>query len=252
MIDGIFEINSYEMDDVLDSIKKASSDIEITNYDAKETFEPNKQSNVFGNGSKKINSQMDELHDQVHHLGSVMEKGANSIYELEMSLANEIKEIQIPKGYETNDSIKDNQAVSINLFKNDGTSVNEGENSITESTYDDTTRIVKENLVDINNGQIQTQTFDENQLQVNSTVLSDISKDETTIKEFDENAYTDNKQTLYNMNNNNANEVKEIDDINNIEEIRIKEMTNNKNETNEASLNFKSDDITRKELKKIN
>ena len=223
MLEGIFEINSYEMDDILGYIKQTSQEVESTNDEAKTTFEPNKKSEVFGNGARTINNQMDELYEQISRFGNAMQKGTSAIFNLEMKLVEEARNIQIPNGFGTNNTVTNKETSTIGLSKTDGLSVNNGVAS-QEMSLDDTSEIVKENLVDIMKDTPQEQRFEEEQLATKEVALNNIVKNETVAQEFNENAYTNNKKSLYEMENKDVNEINDFVDINKTKDTKIEEM----------------------------
>lgn len=215
MLEGIFEINSYEIDDLLKYIGTTSNELEEENEKAKQTFEPNKKSEIFGKGSKTINDQMDEIFNQIDHLEFAMKKGTSLIFETEMKILDEARDLQIPVGFETNNMVKNNAASGIKLDKNDGRSVNEG-NSSKEITFEMNSEIEKENLKDITSTNTIEQRLAEEQINLGKINLSNIENGITEEKAFNENGYTNNKQILETMDNNTTKEINNEVSINEI------------------------------------
>lgn len=238
VLEGTFEINSYEIDDLLSYMLKASSDLEQTNGNAKKAFEPNKQSEVFGKGAQKINNQMDEIKNNVEHLENVMKKGTSTIFDTEMKILEEARCLEIPTGFEINDVVTDKTTKEIGLSKLDGQSVNEG-TAQSELNVDINSVINKENLTNITKDETQEQHFDESELRVKDTTLKDITSSETEKQEFDEqalnvddvllkdisnketkvvsfddNLYSNNKATLQSINTGNVTPINDEIEIN--------------------------------------
>ncbi len=201
MLEGIFEINSYEIDDLISYMGKASSDLDQTNSDAKKAFEPNKKSEVFGKGSQKINNQMEEIKNNVEHLENVMKKGTSAIFDTEIKILEEARNIEIPVGFETNDVVTDKSTKEIGLSKLDGKSVNEGKEQ-SELNVNINSVIDKENLTNIAKEETKEQNFDENELRVKDTILKDITRRETEKQEFDEQALKVDEVLLKDIGNN--------------------------------------------------
>ncbi len=223
MLEGVFEINSYEIDDLLGYIKTTGGEVEAENDEAKKTFEPNKRSEVFGQGAQKINDQMDEIYNQIDHLGIAMQKGTSSIFETEMKILEEARALEIPMGFGTNDTVTDKSAGSIGLSKEDSRSVNEG--VLGEAISPEiNSEIEKENIEDITKSATEEQMLDENQLKVNEVGLEGVKTDETEAKDFDDRNYTENRQVIEQMENNSVGPIKDEVEINNVEEVDIEGM----------------------------
>ncbi len=226
MLEGIFEINSFEIDDLLSYMGKASSDLEQTNGNAKKAFEPNKEAEVFGKGAQKINDQMDEIKNNVEHLENVMKKGTSAIFDTEIKILEEAKSLEIPTGFEINDVVTDKATKEINLFKLDGLSVNEG-TAQSELNVNISSVINKENLTNITKDETQEQNFDENELRVRDTLLRDITSKETEKQELDENEFRVRDTTLRDITNKET-EKQEFDEQSlNVDDVLLKDISNN-------------------------
>ena len=223
MLEGIFEINSYEIDDLLGYINTTSGEVGAENEEAKKTFEPNKRSEVFGRGAQTINDQMDEIYNQIDHLGTAMQKGTSAIFETEMKILEEARALEIPKGFETNDTITDKTTANIGLEKEDSRSVNEGQLG-TAINPEINSEIEKENIEDITKAATEEQMLDENQLRVNEVGLQEVKQDETEAQDFNEREYTDNRQNIEQMENNSVGPIRDEVEINNVDEVKIEEM----------------------------
>ena len=221
MIEGIFEINSYEIDDLLGYIRGTSHDVEETNDEAKTDFECYKRSEVFGKGAQTINDQMDVIFEKLDSLGNVMQNGTSKIFETEMKILQEARDLEIPTGYETKETMTDKSASGVGLEKNDGTSVNEGKAS-EEIKVEINSEIEEEKLKDIRSEETERQELEERTFKGEEVGLRDITQEETQEQRMEDN-YTDNRQEIAAM------EEKEAQ-----REVEVKEIEGNKVELGEV------------------
>ena len=241
MLEGIFEINSYEIDDLLSNINTTSNEVEVANDEAKEDFEAYKKSEVFGKGAQIINDQVDAIFDSLESLGNVMYKGTSTIFETEMKILQEARDLEIPMGYEVNNTVTDKNAGGISLTKNDGRSVNEGENP-SEITPEMEEEVEKEELENIEKAETERQEMDENEIRVNEVSLGNIENGETRREEYRD-EYTENEQQLGRMEEKEAGEIRDEVEINETEKTALEGMETGNKGTEEQEIKFNEEGI---------
>ena len=244
MLEGIFEINSYEIDDLLSYISNTANDVESTNDEAKVDFDHFKKSEVFGKGAQKLNDQMDSIFNSIDSLGIVMKKGTSFIFETEMKILEEARDLEIPMGFATNDVVTNKSASSVNLTKNDGRSVNDGVASSTINPEINSS-VEKENLENINNNVTERQDLDEGQITDHSTVLENINGNETVAQHFEDN-YDMAAENLNSINQNTQEIPTENDvEINAPEKITLASFNNTPapQENTDFNINMNSENI---------
>jgi len=194
VFEGIFEINSYEIDDLLEHTGKTSSDILNTNDEAKSTLEPYKQSEVFGEGAKTINEQLDQVFDELLDFRNNFQKGTSAVFETEMKILEEARNLQIPTGFSLNGTSIKEQAKEVTLSKNDGRSVNDGESTTNEEKMDDYAETEHNELRnDYNENGLEEQELTQGNNIYNQKMLSNINVGTSgQIVENDFNANTNN------------------------------------------------------------
>ncbi len=185
MFEGIFEINSYEIDDLLEQTGKTSSDISNTNDEAKSTLEPYKQSEVFGEGAKTINEQLDQVFDELLDFRNSFQKGTSAVFETEMKILEEARNLQIPTGFSLNGTSIKEQAKDVTLSKNDGRSVNDGESTTNEEKMDDYTETEHNELRN---------DYNENGLEINEKI--DISGKMTDLNSINNNSNLEEQELI--------------------------------------------------------
>lgn len=126
MLDGIFEINSFEIDDILGSINNTDSQINDTNDEAGSNFICFKQSGVFSKGITQIQAQMGTISSSLKLMNKAIQRGKESAFSVELSLGNEISSLEIPKDFAVNNDLTQKTFKAVSLKKNDGKSVTNG------------------------------------------------------------------------------------------------------------------------------
>lgn len=175
MLYGIFEIESEEIDDICLYYNKTSQDINSTNDESKINFKPLKSAEVFGNGAQKINNQLDLFSEKFMLLSNALQKCKDRTFDEEYHLRDEIRNIQIPKGFDVNDSSHSNTFDNIALSKDDGRSVNDGKELFDNTEEFNSSVKYNNNLQDFNNdGGKQEQNINF-KLDGNMTKLEDIT-----------------------------------------------------------------------------
>ena len=126
MLNGIFELNSYEIEDVQGNMNSVDSELTGTNDEAKQNFISFKQSGVFSKGIKKIHNQMESISGSLKLMNKAIQRGTASAFAQEATLASEISSLEIPKDFAVNNDLTQKTFKAVALKKKDGQSVNKG------------------------------------------------------------------------------------------------------------------------------
>lgn len=176
MENNVFIIREEEIGDTTYSLGRAEQSIEDTKRDFPYQFRGMKESGLFANGVDKINKQMENITNTIFNVKEKIKKHSNEVFDMERMYDKRAQEIEIPQDFVKNDSKKVNTIDDIYLSKNDGLSVNNGENiniineleeydineqklgsivsnnGLKEEKYDSSSILERENLGSINNG----------------------------------------------------------------------------------------------------
>ena len=191
MLEGVFEINNYEMDEIFRNMNQTNVNIDDSNDEAKKDFVSYKQSGVFGNGIKTINDQMDTITNSMMVMSGAIQKGTQAIFETEFKLLQEARDLEIPKGFETSNITSTSVSSNISLNKNDGKSVNNGTASSKIKEDLNSSIHSKENLTEMNDNTTLEQRIDENIYTNNKIKLASLE----TQSENKEETFQDYKET---------------------------------------------------------
>ncbi len=240
MLDGIFEIESEEIDELCSYYNKTSQEINDANQEAKRDFEPLKRAEVFGRGAQKINNQLDLFSDKFIMLSNALQKSMSKTFEEEYHFRDEIRSLQIPKDFGVNDSSHSNSFENVTLVKNDGRSVNEG-----KALFDNTEEFASSvkyntNLQDFNNNGGKENQNINFKLNGNETRLEDITSKNLENQEL--NFRLDGKEkNLQNIDSESLNEQK-IDFNLNGGNVNISNI-NSSQSIKQENIEFDDDDI---------
>lgn len=239
-MDGIFEIESEEIDEICLYYNRTSQEINGANQEAKRDFDSLKRAEVFDRGAQKINNQLDLFSDKFIMLSNALQKSMNKTFEEEYHLRDEIRSLQIPKDFGVNNSSHSNSFDNVTLTKNDGRSVNEGKALFDNTEEFNSSVNYNTNLQDFNNErgkEVQNINF---KLNGNETRLEDITSKELEKQEL--NFRIDGKEeNLQNIDGGNLNEQK-IDFNLNGGNVNISNI-NNSQSIKQENIDFNDDNI---------
>ena len=103
MAEEVLEINSYETDDIKSGLNELNKDITTVNDELSKDFASYKHSEILGKSMNKLNNQLEDIASSIMIMSNSVQKGTDSMFELEYKLSEEVKAIDIPKGFETTD-----------------------------------------------------------------------------------------------------------------------------------------------------
>ena len=221
---NVFIIKEDEVGDTTYSLGRAEQSIEDTKRDFPYQFRGMKESGLFATGVDKINKQMENITNTIFNVKEKIRRHSNEVFDMERMYDKRAQEIDIPQDFVKNDSKQVNTIDDIYLSKNDGRSVNNGEdidiiNNLEE--YD----LNKQNLGSIvSNNEVKEEKYDSSsslehkQLDNinNDKDTEEINHDDKTVIENEELKMINNNNNLQNINydnNFNLNNVS-ISDIN--------------------------------------
>ena len=102
-----------------------------------ENMEPISNTGVYGNGVQMIDSQIVAIKDGLTDFKTITTNNSNAIIELEKRLTKEVENIVLPKDFDADDTGYTVELDSTELSKNDGTSIDSNNETVTYS-FDDT------------------------------------------------------------------------------------------------------------------
>lgn len=234
-LEGIFEINSYEMDDIFGNMNKTSAELDTSNSESKQDFVSMKQSRVFGNGIETINEQMDEITNSMMMMSNTIQKGTQAIFETEFKLLQEVSDIQIPNGFETNDIASSVTTSSVTLKKRDGESINNGNSSSQVDLDFNSTINSKETLNEMKESDTSSKELDESAYDVDKKVLKDIIKGESLKEDIELYRAIKSKENLRELKHSDTSETKLDEDIFSPEKKELKDIKKQESQQVELS-----------------
>ena len=231
---GYININEVEMNNINSHLSRSISSISSVGNESSSSFSSLNRANLYGDGINKINRQINSIANSVSNIRQIIENSNQEMTDAENMLASRAESIEIPKDFVTKDSVKSNLFNEITLSKNDGRSVNEGqeltddkEEFTSSVTYDNNLKNIKNsNMIESNNIK---------DINLNKVSLSDVSNDlevRENLLQFDE---TLNKENLSNIGNDFRSQVQDVD-TNTI--IKKSDILNNFNNTNTDTVDF--------------
>lgn len=222
---NIFSINNEEMDNTIIGYNKICTDTDSTLDSIPSKFQSITKTGLFSSGLSTITKQLSKVSSSVSNLKKIIRKQSDKTYEMELSLAKEADQIEIPQNFVKNDAKRYSTIEDIVLNKNDGKSINEGQETEKTNEIRDN-NIVKENLTNIvkEDTEIINEEFNSN---VENTKMKNINNGNETEQHKIKDDYSSNKEQLNDIKNNSSFEVNQSLNTNGINVFELKNINSN-------------------------
>ena len=186
-----------------------------------------KKKNIYKNGITKIGKAINRTRDTLYNTYNINEEFINRYIELEEKGKSLVKEIIIPNIFSTNSSSRNTTLGTVNIDKNDGTSVTEGQlvDNSSDNNYKEE-NILLENIKKDENGK----EHDLNGSVIEKEGISNIEKDLDYSVEDEK--YVTEKEVIGNINSDDDNNQIRDEQKTNITEQVIGSINNNELENN--------------------
>ena len=186
-----------------------------------------KKKNIYKNGITKIGKAINRTKDTLYNTYNINEEFINRYIELEEKGKSLVKEIIIPNIFSTNSSSRNTTLGTVNIDKNDGTSVTEGQlvDNSSDNNYKEE-NILLENIKKDENGK----EHDLNGSVIEKEGISNIEKDLDYSVEDEK--YVTEKEVIGNINSDDDNNQIRDEQKTNITEQVIGNINNNELENN--------------------
>ena len=186
-----------------------------------------KKKNIYKNGITKIGKAINRTRDTLYNTYNINEEFINRYIELEEKGRSLVKEIIIPNIFSTNSSSRNTTLGTVNIDKNDGTSVTEGQlvDNSSDNNYKEE-NILLENIKKDENGK----EHDLNGSVIEKEGISNIEKDLDYSVEDEK--YVTEKEVIGNINSDDDNNQIRDEQKTNITEQIIGSINNNELENN--------------------
>ena len=195
--------------------------------DVENNFIGLKKKNIYKNGITKIGKAINRTKDTLYNTYNINEEFINRYIELEEKGKSLVKEIIIPNIFSTNGSSRNTTLGTVNIDKNDGTSVTEGQlvDNSSDNNYKEE-NILLENIKKDENGK----EHDLNGSVIEKEDISNIEKDLDYSVEDEK--YVTEKEVIGNINSDDDNNQIRDEQKTNITEQVIGNINNNELENN--------------------
>lgn len=186
-----------------------------------------KKKNIYKNGITKIGKAINRTRDTLYNTYNINEEFINRYIELEEKGKSLVKKIIIPNIFSTNSSSRNTTLGTVNIDKNDGTSVTEGQlvDNSSDNNYKEE-NILLENIKKDENGK----EHDLNGSIIEKEGISNIEKDLDYSVEDEK--YVTEKEVIGNINSDDDNNQIKDEQKTNITEQVIGNINNNELENN--------------------
>ena len=156
-MDEIIHVDSDAVESVLNEFDKSTAGFDKAATSMTNDFTAATSKNLYRNGVRKINEQINLVNGHMKRYKSTIKKYTDQYFFYDDLAAKRIDELTIPKSFDINDSIEENIFDKVKLNKEDGLSVNNGDESATTITDNGFLyqNVLGENLGNINNENIQ-------------------------------------------------------------------------------------------------
>ncbi len=225
MNNDVFEINSYEIDDLFNNVAITSNNVNTINDNVNNTFASYKKADVFESGTKKLNNQLIEIFERLSSFKTNFSNGTYLTFEAETKNLEDAENLYIPSGFELNDGLVSSTGTVVNLNKNDGLSVNAGED-VKNSEYEANAFISNVKMEDITNDGGMKNNELEFGFNGKMANLNELNQNALNIQEYSSNSSIDIMKRLENINSQSNGNVDNSVDINNIHQVEIKRNDN--------------------------
>lgn len=175
---GYIYIDENELIDIANNYSKYDKEYSNISRKVVENSKVNYETNIYTKAPDKISNQLRNVSNRLSNASKIIMNNLETIKELEKDLTKKINSLQVPAGYESNDSIYETIKNSINLGKIDGRSVNDGNGESNTLQIADV-NVIKQKLKDISKGVVNKSEM-EDKFTDNSKSLYDMRKDEDT------------------------------------------------------------------------
>lgn len=194
--------------------------------DVENNFIGLKKKNIYKNGITKIGKEINRTRDTLYNTYNINEEFINRYIELEEKGKSLVKEIIIPNIFSTNSSSRNTTLGTVNIDKNDGTSVTEGQlvDNSSDNNYKEE-NILLENIKKDENGK----EHDLNGSVIEKEGISNIEKDLDYSVEDEK--YVTEKEVINNITSDDNNQIKDEQKTNITEQV-IGSINNNELENN--------------------
>lgn len=204
MRDETIHVNSAAVDKFLGVINKNTSGLDSAYLSVSNDFPSATSKNLYRGGMKKISNQIDEVNKKMKNYKRIVKKYTDQYFLFDNLAAKRMDELSIPNNFDINDSIEENIFDKVNLNKQDGLSVNNGDNNAT--TINDNgflyQNVLSENLDNIKSANKQEEQIADDIVSIAKETIDNIKNDNKQEEQiYDENSSIYNN-TLNKINSN--------------------------------------------------
>ncbi len=209
----------------------------------KNSYDVLKRNKIFDKGIDRVEKGYEEVELSFKQTMNVFNDYSNELDHIEKEHVDYVNDIKTAKSYALNDVLIAYEEQQANLYKKDGTSINEGEKTTEEQAIDNSTIIAKENLGNINNnGEIDQSKLDEKTTIVKEK-LENINDSDQTEEQKYEDAYQVNKEQLEEFDNEKTTEEQKYKDNYSGQKEKLEEIDNEiETENKKLEVDYSIDD----------
>ena len=185
--EDVIYINDNVLNDTYQIYNRLSDDFSMLSGDISNAGDINVQTGLFGDGMNKLSKQSTSISSRFYSISSIVYNSIDEWIMLEKKLTNEANSIPIPRIEKLTQSVVNYMYINVNISKNDGISVRNGQES-NKSENNDNSIIEEEKLKNIKKDETKSQIYDDeyNYNNENRIILENIEKDETALQTYDD------------------------------------------------------------------
>ena len=218
MNNNVLVMREEELEAFTEGLKQTQSQFDSTSSELPTKLGYMKRSDLFNRGIDKIARQTNSISNSILNVSWMMQEHNKKFFNVERNLAKAASKIEIPNNFAINDSLVVNVVSSMDLVKDDGRSINEGQALEEIENVKDSSIKQEQRLEDITSSlNLKEEKLNEN------TVIS--------------------KEELGNINNDNGKETQEIDDSTTVSKKDVENINNNVSQT-EQQINTTTNIVT--------
>ena len=217
----MFYYDENRMADMLSLVTKNIGEVHGMEDGYLENMEPISNTGVYGNGVQMIDSQIVAIKDGLTDFKTITTNNSNAIIELEKRLTKEVENIVLPKDFDADDTGYTVELDSTELSKNDGTSIDSNNETVTSNLEDNYTE-EKENIYSLKEEKLDNKEI-EDYYAIDEKTISKF-KEEDLKQNNIEDYYGIDEEVLHRLKEEDlkSNELEDYSVINNKELARIK------------------------------
>ena len=186
-----YGINSDSMLDAANSAGKVSTQIVDAGSSMASDF--SKTSKLNGQSVGEITKQLSILGSTTNSWKDVITSNVNKGLDFDNRMSEVANDINVPLDYTTNNSMDTSKYNEVFIAKMDGRSVDEGQQTDKASDLDEST-VAAQGLININDDQTKTQTYDDSTTIQGESILGNINHNKTEEQTYDDSTSVGNKK----------------------------------------------------------